>query len=287
MKIVSFTLRDGNKYVGSIDGQEFAIGRRVSFEGNKGLMNISGTAEQRYQRDEYRPLYGLWADLIHPTAVVEGALYHTLNTYDRAHFTFTFLQFAAHVPEGDFVQFFRALLKLPQAEDYFPDLQLKDGRICRISEHGLQALESSSSTEALMRYLNPSTAQVEDTEVIQAARFIHWSQNDLAHRQTQIEVGIRFFKEKMARYAQQYRLDGAADSICLVVADIRHQGRARSPEIASALASAEPLRALLKIGESRYPQRVGDLRREVEKLTAEGTLGEHVYSRELGDFVPR
>lgn len=287
MKIVSFTLKDGNKYFGRIDDQEFFIGSRVAFEGNKGLMNVSGSKAQRYQRDQYRPLYGIWADMLHPTALVEGALYHTLNTYDRAAFTFTFLQFAAHVPNGDFVLFLRALLKLAQAEDYFPDLQLKDNRICRITDNGLLPLESNESTRGLMQYLNPSAAQVEDSEIIQAAKFIHWAQNDPDHRHTQIEVGIRFFKDKMARYAQQYRLDGVDDAVCLVVADIRHQGRARSPEIASALASPKPLDALLQLGEGRYPRRVADLRKEIDKLTHEGALGQHVYSRELADFVPK
>ena len=47
---------------------------------------------------------------MHPTAIAEGALFHTLNTYDRAQFTFSFLQFAAHVLDGDFVAHLRALL---------------------------------------------------------------------------------------------------------------------------------------------------------------------------------
>src|SRR5262249_1670586 len=109
MKIVSFSLEQGNKYFGKIDGTRFFIGSRVAFEGGKGLMNVSGTSAQKYDRAAFRPTYGFWADFIHPTAMVEGALYHTLNTYDRAHFTFSFLQYAAHVPNGDFVVYLRAL----------------------------------------------------------------------------------------------------------------------------------------------------------------------------------
>ncbi|MDL2357924.1 MAG: hypothetical protein QFF03_21955 [Pseudomonadota bacterium] len=285
MKIVSFSLEQGDKYFGNIDGQRFLIGSRVTYQGGKGLMNISGSADQKYDRATFRPTCGFWADFIHPTAMAEGALYHTLNTYDRAHFTFSFLQFAAHVPNGDFVLYLRTLLKLPQAREYFPDLVLKNDRICRVTDHGDIALESDASTAPLVDYLNPSLTEIEDTEIIQAAKFIHWAQNDPAHRQAQIDVGIGLFKSKMRQYATQYGLDGAADTVCLVVADIRHQGRAKSPAIAAALTSAAPLDALLEIGEAQFHQRLQVLRQEINRLSAEGVLGKHRYSVAKNDFV--
>ncbi|HWN98597.1 MAG TPA: hypothetical protein VNS63_04940 [Blastocatellia bacterium] len=140
VKIVNFSLEQGNKYFGKIDGTRFFIGSRVSFEGGKGLMNVSGTSAQKYDRAAFRPIHGFWADFIHPTAMAEGALYHTLNTYDRAHFTFTFLQYAAHVPNGDFVVYLRALLNLPLAREYFPDLVLNNNRVCRVTDDGIVAL---------------------------------------------------------------------------------------------------------------------------------------------------
>jgi len=286
MKIVEFTLEQGNKYFGRVDdGERFFIGSRVPFDGGKGLMNIKGTPDQRYNRQEFRGTHGFWADFIHPTAMAEGALYHTLNTYDRARFTFSFLQYAAHVPNGDFVVYFRALLKLPLAVEYFHDLTLKNNRITRVTDNGTTQLESDTSTEGLMDYLNPSRSEVEDTEVVQAAKFVHWAQNDPAHRQTQIDIGISHFKANMVSYANRYDLDGALDSICLVVADIRHQGRAKSPAIVTALNSSKPLESLLAIGESKYPDRIATLRREIKKLTEEGTLGTHVYNLAQRDFV--
>jgi hypothetical protein len=285
MKVVSFSLEQGNKYFGKIDGTRFFIGSRVSFDGGKGLMNSSGKSTQKYDRAEFRPIYGFWADFIHPTAMAEGALYHTLNTYDRAHFTFSFLQYAAHVPNGDFVVYLRALLNLPLAREYFPDLVLNNNRICRVTDDGFVALESDTSTASLLDYLNPSLKEVEDTEVIQAAKFIHWAQSDSAHRQAQIEVGITHFKSKMGSYANQYGLDGVSDDVCLVVADIRHQGRAKSPAIISALNSSKPLEALLNIGEPKYHERLAVLRREIKNLIAEGTLGTHKYSTAQKDFV--
>jgi hypothetical protein len=285
MKIVEFSLEQGNKYFGKIDGTRFFIGSRVPFDGGKGLMNLKGTPEQRYNRAEFRDTHGFWADFIHPTAMAEGALYHTLNTYDRAHFTFSFLQYAAHVPNGDFVVYFRALLGLPLAVEYFPDLTLVNGRISRVTDNGTIPLESDTSTAALIDYLNPSRHEIEDTEVVQAAKFVHWAQNDAEHRRAQIEIGIAHFKEKMVSYANKYDLDGELDSICLMVADIRHQGRAKSPVIVTALQSSKPLEALLSIGEPKYHERLVTLRKEIKRLTDEGTLGTHVYSLEQRDFV--
>ncbi len=43
MKLVEFTLEQGNKYFGKIDGTRFFIGNRVPFDGGKGLMNIKGS----------------------------------------------------------------------------------------------------------------------------------------------------------------------------------------------------------------------------------------------------
>lgn len=285
MKVVGFSLEEGNKYFGRIDGKRFYIGSRVPYLDGKGLVNGSGTAVQKYDRVQFRDRYGFWADFIHPTAMAEGALFHTLNTYDRAFFTFSFLQFAAHVPNGDFVVYLRALLKLPLASEYFPDLVLIGERICRLTDGGSIQLETDTSTAGLCDYLNPTVKEIEDTEVIQAAKFVHWAQNDVLNRQAQIDVGIAHFRRNMAQYATRYDLDGAAAATCLVVADIRHQGRAKSAAIISALASPKPLDALLSLGAALYPQRVRVLRREINALTADGTFGGLKYSATKGEFV--
>jgi hypothetical protein len=287
MKIVSFSLEQGNKYFGKVDGgPKFFIGSRVSYEGNKGLMNVAGTAVQKYDRTAFRPAYGFWADFIHPTAMAEGGLYHTLNTYDRARFTFTFLQYAAHVPNGDFVVFLRTLLALPAAVDYFPDLTLHNGRVCTIDVNGPIPIETDSSTELLMDYFNPSPDEVEDTEVIQAARLVHWAQNDVAHRDAQIKVGIDHFRSKMKIYAGRYpMLNGASPQICLMVADIHHQGRAKVSTVLMALQSANPLAELMKIGEPQYHERLATLSKEIKALTNDGTFGSLKYNTAQNDFV--
>jgi hypothetical protein len=285
MKVVSFSLEEGNKYFGKIDGARFFIGSRVPYQDGKGLVNARGTTGQKYHRSQFRERYGFWADFIHPTAMAEGALFHTLNTYDRAFFTFSFLQFAAHVPNGDFVVYLRELLKLPLAAHYFPDLVLVGNRVCRVTDNGPAPLESDTSTAGLCDYLNPTTTEIEDTEVIQAAKFVHWAQHDVLHRQTQIDVGIAHFRRNMVQYAARYRLDGAPAPLCLVVADIRHQGRAKSPSIIAALASPKPLDALLSLGAVLYPERVKVLRREINAMIADGTFGSLKYSAAKAEFV--
>jgi hypothetical protein len=288
MKVISFSLVNGSEYVGSVDdGPQFSIGTRVTYEGNKGLMNVRGKSSQKYDRAAYRATHGFWADFIHPTAMAEGALFHTLNTYDPAQFTFAFLQYAAHVPDGDFVVYFRELLQLPLAVEYFPDLRLDGGRIVREKNGVTIPLETSTSTAALRNYLNPTMTQVEDTEVIQAARLVHWVQNDPDHRRVQVNVGIAHFKKAMKQYSQWYGLDGREDFICAVIADIHHQGRASrpSPGIAKALKSAQPLDELLKIGEAKYKSRLVTLRREIESLLKDQTFGTRRYSAAQADFV--
>jgi hypothetical protein len=247
---------------------------------------LAGKDPEKYERAAYRAKHGFWADFIHPTATAESTrLFHALNTYDRAHFTFTFLQFAAHEPNEDFVRYFRALLTLPAAADYFPDLVLENNRVCRKTDHGAVPLETDASTQLLQDYLNPSSKEVEDTEVIQSAKFVHWVQNDPAHRDMQVEVGVTHFRNKMASYAKTYNLDNVGDTVCLLVADIRHQGRAKNPEIIAALRSASPVESLLAIGEGPYTPRIQTLRAEIKKLTDEGTLGKHKYSSAARDFI--
>lgn len=283
--IVEFSQEGGSRFFATINGRRFFVGKKVTYEGtNCGLANSTGDPGQCYDRNQYRPEFGFWADFLHPTATAEGGFFHTLNTYDLAHFTFGFLQFAAHVAGGDFVAYFRELLRLPRATEYFPDLRLVDGHINRLEDAGLRVLETDTSVSALIAYLNPTVTSVEDIEVVQAAKFIDWSQTDPEHRRVQVEVGMAQFKSKMKSYAARYGLDGAPDVICLLVADIRHQGRAKSPEIIAALESPDPFQALMSIGEDTYASRIMHLRTEIGRLVAEGRLGVNRYSTVLNDF---
>ena len=244
-KQFTLILRNNDYFAQADGGPEFYVGSRTKYQEYKGLYNLRGTANQRYDRTQYHTgPDAFWADFIAPTAAAEGGLFHTLNTYDRARFTFGFLQYAAHVPNGDFVRYLRALLALPLAPAYFPDLAIVDGHVNVHTGTLYVPLETDASTENLMTYLNPTATNIEDVEVIQAAKFVHWVDNDPAHAALQVKLGIQLFKTNLYALAQRYALDGRPADQCLVVADISHQGRAMAVQIRQALASQNPLEAL-------------------------------------------
>jgi hypothetical protein len=202
---ISFAIeRKGRAFNATADnGAAFFIGYETNYhdksanEDFSGLYNVPTSALPKLV---YSPgdaaQFGFWAEFISPTSRCEGGNYLTLNTYDRARFTWGFGQFAAHVPEGDFIHFFHDLLGRPEAPDYFPDLQVKGGRICKLKGDQLVPLESATSTLPLMAYLNPTSAAVEDAEVIAAAKLIHWTSHFEAARKIQILHMVNAFRPR-------------------------------------------------------------------------------------------
>ena len=230
------------------------------------------------------------AYFIAPTAKAESNnSFVCLNTYDRARFTFSFMQYAAHVPNGDFVKFFKELLALPDAQDYFPKLVVQNNRIFyRQSTGALTQLENDQSTEGLMNYLNPSLNQIENQELICAARMVHWAINDAGHRRVQVKIAIDHFKENMRRYAQSYNLDVYPDKICQIICDIRHQGRASSQQIINALNTEGNFETaytrLLQLGQPLYASRINTVRTVIKNLTDAGIFGKK-YKKSTNNFV--
>ena len=192
---------------------------------------------------------------------------------------------AATSATDNFVLLLRRFLLLEAARFYFPDLTLLNGHVAQKTPGGTVQLEDSSSSEGLMNYLNPDPDAVGQQEAEVAAKFVHWAGNNPENRATQVAFTIEQQRLKYANYAQRYDLDGAEDSICIVVADIRHQGRAQSSVIEQALTADDPLDALLEIGSKTYAARIETLRQEIGKMTAAGILGHHSYSLANRDFV--
>jgi hypothetical protein len=288
---LEFTLqKEGSKWFATAQGVRFYVGNRVPYEGRIGLMNTRDTSSAAYDPEKYSATFGPWAYFINPTAKAESeGHFNRLNTYDSAGFTFGFLQFAAHVPDGDFVKFFRALLELPEKAAYFPELQLHDGRIVQTTSSGLIRLETADSSDLLKRYLNPSGSDVEQREVLSSARFIHWSASSPAHRETQVKIGIETIRQKL-RVAQQKMgvLDGRSDKVCFVVADILHQGRGKYVTMKAIIQNNNDAAAygkLLQIGAASYPERIQTIRAEVQRLEAAGKLGNRKYQAATNELV--
>jgi len=283
---------DGKKFFASVNGgSELYVGRRVPYEGRFGLENSSREEGTPYRAADYVAEFGHWAALLQPTAMAEGrAFFDRLNTYDRARFTFGFLQFAAHVPDGDFVRMLRRLLGLPAAPTYFADLALRDGRVGRRSGSDITLLETGASTEGLMSYFNPSSADVEPEEVVNAAKMVHWCDHDPMHRRVQVEVGIEQVRAAMKTNHKRYDLGGRSDVTCLLIFDIHHQGRAKVARVREALAAAggderAAWEELLEIGVPQYDDRIRTLRRQIESGLAAGTLGRKHYVAASNDFA--
>jgi Putative peptidoglycan binding domain/CHAP domain len=277
----------GNAWFATALGERFYIGNRVRYQQTRfGLMNTK--TGPLYKPDEYAD-FGHWAHFIYPTAQAESnSHFNCLNTYDKAGFTFGFVQFAAHVANGDFVQFFRELLKLDERSAYFPELELQDGRIVQRTENGLIRLDLPDSSEPLKRYLNPSRGEVEPRELLSAARFIHWCQHSDVHRHTQVKVAIANARQRLREAQQQMPLDGRGDKVCLVVMDILHQGRGQYAQMKQVLVhnnDAAAYEKLLQIGAASFPERIATIKAEVAKLVNTGHLGTKKYSAAQNDLV--
>ena len=292
-KLVTIT-QAGNRYLATVDGgPSFEVGQRVTYAGRDGqTVGLSGClgALDKYNPADFAAQFGVWAYFIAPTAMCESnGHFATLNSYDIASFTWSFLQFGAHVPNGDFITFFRKLLTDPGAVDYFPDLVLSGNRICRVEPCGMVPLESDVSTQPLMSYLNPTIQAVEEIEVVNAAKLAHWTINSPSARLLQVDAGVALFRANMKAYAQRYGLDGTADFVCLVIADIRHQGRGSSADILQALATGgdqqKAYNNLIQIGNHLYAGRCGTLDAAVKAFIQDGKLGTCKYSIGKADFV--
>ena len=269
---------------------KFTFAYRTTYLDNFGLFNTSLNNNLVYKPEDYEKEFGFWAYFIYPTAMAESkGSFLCLNTYDRAKFTFTFMQYAAHVPNGDFVNFFKKLLGLPKAKDYFPKLVLQNNRIFYRNTNGiLNALESDLSTQALMDYLNPTLAEIDQQELISAARFVHWASSDPQHRKIQVETAVNMYSENMKEYHDRFGLNAAPAKVCQMICDIRHQGRGKNDRIALALNTKgdfeKAFSNLCTIGNVNYQSRITTVRNTISKLVTAGKFNK-VYDAKKGTFV--
>ena len=269
---------------------KFIIGNRTKYGSNFGLTNIRLTPGLVYDPVESAKEYGFWAYFIHPTAQGESqGSFTCLNTYDIAKFTFSFMQYGAHVANGDFVRLFKKLLALPNAGDYFSRLILKDNRIfLKGSDAVLKQMENDTSTQPLMDYLNPTLQDVETQELACSARFVHWATNDAVHRKVQVATAIEGYKNNMISYNKRYNLNGMPAKVCQMVCDIRHQGRASSDIIINALNTNGnhdlAFANLCKVGAATYGPRIETVRNTINSLMAKGIFNKK-YDSASNSFV--
>jgi hypothetical protein len=286
MAILFTILRNGDDFSCKADGgPAFFVGRRVPYHGNIGLYNVfagSRLEKLNYRAADFQQPYGFWASFIEPTAKCEGQNFLTLNTYDRAAFTFGFAQFAAHVPNGDFVKYFRVMLGLPEASDYFPHLGVVGGRISKTDGAVPVPLEDNQTTKPLMNYLNPDLSEVQDAEVIAAAKLIHWTSASVPARAAQVSEMIDVFKSFAQAADRRLGTNGRPASQICVIADILHQGRGTWVAIQQAFQSASPFNALIRIGAPEYDSRKTTLK---NAINADPQFAAMKWNHAQQDFV--
>ncbi|MER8811258.1 hypothetical protein [Mesorhizobium australicum] len=289
-------VRDGKHFSARPDNSAaFPIGLKVTYRNKKtgverfGLSNDGNyfgsneAKKQLYCAKDYESVYPFWCDFIEPTAICEGQSFISLNTYDRARFTFGFGQFAAHVPDGDFIRWFRDMLQRPEVVDYFPNLEVRGGRIVKVEDTKVIPMEDAASTEPLQLYLNPTLDDVEDAEVIAAAKLIHWTGAHPEARLLQAQHMINTARRLVTESDKRLGLDGIGADICCVVMDVRHQGRAGFDDLQAALRAKKPFEALLEVGGHGEPERVKNLKAALD--TRRDGLKKKKWSRSMGDFV--
>lgn len=289
-------VRDGRHFSARADNSDtFAIGARVRFRSRSsgierfGLSNDAGffgnteAKKQLYAARDYQDVHGFWAAFIEPTAICEGQSFISLNTYDRARFTFGFGQFAAHVPDGDFIVWFRDMLQRPEVLDYFPNLEVRGGRIVKVEAGRAVQMEDSASTEKLQLYLNPTLDDVEDAEVVAAAKLIHWTTQHPEARLLQVQHMIHTARRLVRECDRRLGLDGLSADLCCIAMDVRHHGRAGFDDLQRALLAADPFSALLAVGSENEPERCKNLKTALKTRRAD--LAQKKWSRANGDFI--
>ncbi|AUX78338.1 peptidoglycan-binding domain-containing protein [Sinorhizobium fredii] len=238
-----------------------------------------------YKGQDYTTAFGKWAHFIEPTLSAEGgARFATINTYDRAAFTFGAPQLAAHTPAQNFVVYFRQLLALPEADRHFPELSLRgngsgDSTIHLKSDTGFIDLEEpvlvtrpngkkEKQLARLMNYLNASPAAIDEAELSVSARLMNWLRLDPKAKELQIAVFIAQAKENLARAKTKVPgFDGSNWEVALWIMDILHQGRGTFAEMSTALASRRPVEELRRIGILKYKTRIETVSRSAKGLT--------------------
>ncbi len=297
--VASIRLVSGSYTATTVGNVSFRFGKRVPYtddmarvglnQGGPSLADASSFGA--YKASDFATELGQWAHFLVPTLTAEGgALYATLNTYDRAAFTFGAPQLAAHTPDLNFGPYLRRLLALPAPREHFPELSLRpdprgvktahlalgDGSFRNLEEAVLVTRPNGRREKQaihLMRYLNSDPEAVDDAETLAAARLINWLRQDRTVALLQIETFIAMAKLNFATAKTKMpAFDGSDWRIALWVMDILNQGRGTYAAMNAALGQPNPVDAISRIGEGSYGGRVRKVRDGVAALARSGVM---------------
>ncbi|PDS77904.1 peptidoglycan-binding domain-containing protein [Rhizobium sp. L43] len=294
----AIALKNGAYRATTTNGLAFIVGSSTNFSDDmhrtglfQGSRSIADSVANFgiYKAGDYEPVDRQWAHFLVPTFKAEGGRYATLNTYDRAAFTFGAPQLAAHTPDMNFIIYLRSLLTLADADKHFPELTLANDnkgvkRVHLKKAGGLINLEEAvlvtrpngikeKQLAKLMAYLNPSPTRIDDAELSAAARLMNWLRQDPRAKQLQITVFVDHAKSNLARAKTKVpAFNGSKWKEALWIMDIMHQGRGTFADIKAAFNSGNPVGSLSGIGASKYRERISTIRDGVAALEASGVL---------------
>lgn len=286
----------------TVSGNEFSIGSSTTYTDDAirvGLMQRSAEiADSRqfglYAAADFKGAFDAWAHFIEPTLNAEGgARFATLNTYDRAAFTFGAPQFAAHTPGENLIEYLRAILALDAAKALFPELEIRangqgkktvhlgvGGKFKDLEEVVIVTRPNGKREPQLahlMAYLNPSSSAIEANELSAAARMMQLLKLDPKARELQVQVFISAIKVKLATAKKKVaKFDGKDWRTALWIMDILHQGRGSYREMGDALGSSDPEGQLKKIGWPKYRSRIKAVSDKIEDLEKSGVMRDFV-----------
>ena len=277
------------RWTAQIDGAPgFYVGSTVKYLSYRGvhqpgdkLATLPGGLYDAATYEKALGSRGAWAWFLLPTIIGESqGHWGRINTYDGAGPTFGPLQFASHTPNDNLILLFRRLLALPEAQAWFPNLTLKNGKVHERTASGqLASLEDGVVGGRLvefMEYLNPDAKAVNKGEVINAAKLIAWCAESEVFRNTQIELAIERFQSRVNRLEDAYHTPLGKQPIYRViwVADILHHGRGSYKTLQKAFASSDPEVALESIGadSDRWKERIRTVKAAIKKLKSENRL---------------
>jgi len=240
-----------------------------------------------------------WANYIIPMQECESGLtnrkFTSIQTYDGTGITIGHLQFASHVPNGDFVIFLKLLLeRYPNTmSQYFPDLVLNEkNRICKMSGNQCDSLENDSTTSLLQKYFNPDPNKIDTIEIINFAKWVDLIQRNDTIRFALDTFGILLIKDSIVKISEYKEIKNyyfgettkriLPDYICLLMSDLIHnQGKIKNVDGFTRILKNPNLNNLLKFQILNdccsKATRKSTLFMYTMKLIKEGKLGKRYY----------
>lgn len=266
--------------IGTTD--KFYVAKSTKYVSRRGLVRSSTLLT--YDRHQAENDIGLWAHFMWPTVMGESKGRHiTINTYDRAAFTWGFFQLAAHTARDNLILLMRELIQLPSAKAYFPDLKLVNGRVHQATAKGDVDLEFEKAVDVgkwteiqiprFMAYLNPNSYKINNVEILNAARFVHWTLADPDVVKTTVDVSLGILRRKAKGYGTKFDLIGRRPELAIWVCDMFHQGRGSVQQAKAALklpTFSAQLEALSRIDTTgMHEERLKTVKEHVDELIDE------------------